>query len=176
MISFALSLVMNTLPPRKDRAQKSKKGKVSTREKVTARSETLSYKKEEDYSPDLKGLIQDLSLKEREFEVMHPAKSTAIERIMELGDRAVEPLLNALDNADEEARGWIIFLLGMLVDGRTLVPISTYVKANEERIRTGDGEALKAFELEIGRLIKENRQLDTRSDAEHPRPDGINHP
>jgi hypothetical protein len=127
-------------------------------------------------SEELKGLIQDLSLKEREFEVMHPEKSRAIERIMELGDIAVEPLVEALDNADEEARGWIIFLLGMLVDGRTLVPISTYVKANEEKIRTGDDEALKTFELEIGRLIKEARQLDTRSDAEHPRPDGINHP
>jgi HEAT repeat protein len=106
---------------------------------------------------------------------MHPEKSSAIERIIELGDRAVEPLLNALDDADEEARGWIIFLLGMLADGSTLAPISTYVKANEEKIRTGDGEALKAFELEIARIIRETRQPDASTNAEHP-PDGVNYP
>ncbi|RZN40307.1 MAG: hypothetical protein EFT35_03105 [Methanophagales archaeon ANME-1-THS] len=149
---------MNTVPPKKDRAQKSKGGKVSKRDKLSEKSEPLSYTEEEDYSPDLKGLIHDLSLKEREFEVLHPEKSSAIERIIELGDRAVEPLLNALDDADEEARGWIIFLLGMVVDGSTLVPISTYVKANEEKIRSGDGEALKAFEQEIERVIKEMRR------------------
>jgi len=175
MISRALSLLMNINPPKKDITQKSKKVKVSKGKKVSEKSEPLSYKKEEDYLRDLKGLIQDLSLKEREFELMHPRKSKAIERIMELGDVAVEPLIDALDNVDEEARGWIIFLLGMILDGRTLVPISSYVKANEEKIRTRDGEALKEFEREIGRLIKETRQIDASTNAEHS-PNGVNYP
>lgn len=148
-------------PPKKD--LKRRTGKASN--KVC--EEPLQFKNaEERYPDDLDNLIRDLSLEERELEVMRPEKSSAIERIIELGDRAVAPLLDALDNADEEARGWIIFLLGMVVEGSTLAPLTAYVRANEERIRRGDSETLKGFEEEVERLIRAMRK---RADAGHPR-------
>lgn len=117
---------------------------------------------------ELKGLIQDLSLKEQGVELVHPQKSIAIERIMQLGKIAVEPLVDALDHADSEARGWIIFLLGMLLDSKTLAPISKYLKANEEKIRNGEVDALKKFDQEIRHVIKSSvkRELIPSNKAE----------
>ena len=117
---------------------------------------------------ELKGLIQDLSLKEQGVELVHPQKSIAIERIMQLGKKAVEPLVDALDYADSEARGWIIFLLGMLLDSKTLAPISKYLKANEEKIRNGEDDALKKFDQVIRTVIKSSvkRELIPSNKAE----------
>jgi hypothetical protein len=107
-------------------------------------------------SEEFGSLIRDLGLKEREFELIHPDKSRAIVKILQLGEIAVEPLIEALDTADPEAKAWIIFLLGELMDRRVLIPISKYLNANEEKIRTSNVDALKNLgSREIKRLINE---------------------
>jgi len=121
---------------------------------MTSYNPLPEFSPEKTTTEELKGLIQDLSLKEQGVELVHPQKSIAIERIMQLGEIAVEPLVDALDYANLEARGWIIFLLGMLLDSKTLDPISTYLKANEEKIRNGEVDALKKFDQEIRHVIK----------------------
>ncbi len=116
---------------------------------------------------ELKCLIQDLSLKEREVELIHPAKSRAIEKIMRLGEIAVEPLIEAFDNSDLEAKGWIIYLLGMLMDDRVIAPISEYFKVNEEKIRSREVDPFETLDsCEIRRLINVGKQLETRTDSE----------
>jgi len=121
----------------------------------------------------LQGLIRDLSLKEREFELMHPKKSKAIEKLMQLGEAAVEPLIEAFDGADMEARGWIIYLLGELMDRGALLPISRYLNVDEEKIRNREADALKNFDSrELKRLIKGAKQLEARTDSEHSPGDG----
>ena len=111
-------------------------------------------------------LIRDLGLKEREFDLIHPDKSRAIEKILQLGDIAVEPLIEALDTADPEAKVWIIFLLGELMDRRVIIPISKYLNANEEKIRTSNVDALKNFgSREIKRLINERTLIEEKNNS-----------
>ena len=111
-------------------------------------------------------LIRDLGLKEREFDLIHPDKSRAIEKILQLGEIAVEPLIEALDTADPEATVWIIFLLGELMDGRVIIPISKYLNANEEKIRTSNVDALKNFgSREIKRLINERTLIEEKNNS-----------
>ena len=115
---------------------------------------------------ELKGLIQDLSLKERELELINSEKVRAIEKIMQLREIAIEPLIEALDNADLEAKGWIIYLLGELLDNRAIVSIYKYLNANEEKIRNSEGDALKNLDSrEIRRLIKKAKQIETRNES-----------
>jgi HEAT repeat protein len=119
-------------------------------------------------SEELKGLIRDLSLKEREFELIHPKKSKAIEKLMQRGEAAVEPLIEAFDDADAESRGWIIYILGALTDRGALLPISWYLNADEEKIRTIEADALRNFDSrEIKRLIKAAKQIEARADSDH---------
>jgi len=128
---------------------------------------------EKPLSEELQGLIQDLSLKERTFELIHPKKSKAIEKLMKLGAAAVAPLIEAFDHADAEARGWIIYLLGELMDGGALLPISRYLNTDEEKIRDREADALKNFDSrELKRLIKGAKQLEARTDSEHSEADG----
>ena len=111
-------------------------------------------------------LIRDLGLKEREFDLIHPDKSRAIEKILQLGKIAVEPLIEALDTADPEAKVWIIFLLGELMDRRLIIPISKYLNANEEKIRTSNVDALKNFgSREIKRLINERTLIEEKNNS-----------
>jgi hypothetical protein len=117
---------------------------------------------------ELKCLIRDLSLKEREFELIHPMKASAIEKIMQFGERAVEPLIEAFDTSDLDAKGWIIYLLGVLMDNRVIAPISEYFKVNEEEIHSSEADPLETLDsCEIRRLINEGKQLETRTDSEH---------
>jgi hypothetical protein len=112
-------------------------------------------------SDEFKCLIQDLSLKEREYELIHPAKSRAIEKIMQLGEIAVEPLIEAFDNSDLEAKGWIIYLLGVLLDNRVIAPISEFFSnINEEKIRGREVDPLKFLDsCKIRRLINEGKGI-----------------
>lgn len=111
-------------------------------------------------------LIRDLGLKEREFELIHPDKSRAIEKILQLGEIAVEPLIDALDTADPEAKAWIIFLLGELMDQGVIIPISKYLNANEEKVRTSTGDALKNVgSREIKRLINERALIEEKNNS-----------
>lgn len=115
---------------------------------------------------ELKCLIHDLSLKEREFELIHPAKSRAIEKIMRLGERAVEPLIDAFDHANLEARGWIIYLLGVLMDHRVVAPISEYFAVHGEKLRNSEVDPLETLDsCKIRRLINEGKQTETSADS-----------
>ncbi|RZN33695.1 MAG: hypothetical protein EFT35_10190 [Methanophagales archaeon ANME-1-THS] len=128
-------------------------------------------------SEELKGFIRDLSLKEREFELIHPKKSKAIEKLIQLGEVAVEPLIEAFDEADAETRGWIIYILGALTDRGALLPLSWYLNADEEKIRTIEADALSNFNSrEIKRLVKAAKQLGARTDSEHTTADGARIP
>lgn len=130
-------------------------------------------KRETLLSEEFKGFIQDLSLKEREFELIHPKKSKAIEKLMQLGEAAVEPLIEAFDDADAESRGWIIYIVGALTDRGALLPIFRYLNLDEEKIRTIGADALRNFDSrEIKRLIKAAKQLEARTDSEHTPVDG----
>jgi HEAT repeat protein len=140
-------------------------------------------KLEKPLSEVLKDLIQDLSLEEREFELMHPKKSKAIEKLMKLGEAVIEPLIEAFDDADAEARGWIIYLLGELMDRGALFPILRYLNVDEEKIRDMGADALSNFDSrEIKRLIKAAKEIEPRADSEHsptadaPIRDGIEDP
>ncbi len=117
---------------------------------------------------ELQRLIHNLSLKERKFELIHPKKSMAIEKILQLGGIAIEPLLEALDTADAEARGWIIFLLGELLDGRARIHISQYLSTHAEKIRNGESDTFKYLDSrEMRRLIKGAKQTEARNGSEH---------
>jgi HEAT repeat protein len=107
---------------------------------------------------EVQQLILDLSLQEREQELIHPRKSRAIERLLQLGEAAVEPLLDALETADLEARGWILYLLGVLMDRRAVVPISSYLNREEEMLRRGEVDPLLQLDGRVlRRLLKEAR-------------------
>ena len=126
-------------------------------------------------SEELEGLIQDLSLKERAFELIHPKKSKAIEKLMRLGAAAVAPLIEAFDHADAEARGWIIYLLGELMESGALLPISRYLNIDEEEMRNREVDTLKNFDSrELKRLIKKAKQLEASHDSEHGETNGAN--
>ena len=117
---------------------------------------------------ELQCLIRDLNLKEREFELIHPAKSRAIEKIMRIGEIAVEPLIEAFDKCNLEAKGWIIYLLGVLIDHRIIAPISEYFKVNEETIRSRAINPMETLDSdEIRRLITKGKEIETIPDSEH---------
>lgn len=125
---------------------------------------------------ELARLIQDLSLKEREFELIHPKKSKAIEKLIKLGEVAIEPLIEAFDAADTETRGWIMYILGALTDRGALLPLSWCLNLDEEKIRARGADALKEFDSrEIKRLVKMAKQVEAGLDTEPTTADNAAH-
>ena len=119
---------------------------------------------EESTLDDLKCLIRDLSLKERAFELIHPDKSRAIEKIMLLGKAAVEPLIEAFDTSNLEGRGWIIYLLGELVDNGEIAPIVEYLTVNKGKMSNDEGNPLNMLNSRtLGRLLHAAQKSETRS-------------
>jgi HEAT repeat protein len=109
---------------------------------------------------EVERLIQALSLRDRERELIHPMKSRAIEHLLQLGEAAIEPLLDAFESADLEARGWILYLLGVLLDQRAVAPLSAYLNREDELLRREE-EADPLLQLDghvLRRLLQEGRE------------------
>gem|GEM_PF-3520064 len=109
---------------------------------------------------EVERLIQALSLQDRAHELIHPMKSRAIELLLQLGEAAIEPLLDAFESADREARGWILYLLGVLLDQRAVAPLSAYLNREDELLRREE-EADPLLQLDghvLRRLLQEGRE------------------
>lgn len=112
-------------------------------------------------------LIQALSLRDREHELIHPLKSRAIEHLLQLGEAAIEPLLDAFEAADLEARGWILYLLGVMLDQRAVAPLSAYLSRDEELLSRdeADDPLLQLDGHVLRRLLQEGREELARHDS-----------
>ena len=99
---------------------------------------------QENETATLNALIRDLSLTPPELSLFHPQKEKAMDALKRSGRTALQPLLQALENSDEEAKGTIIYLLSCIEDNRTtILPISKQLKDNSSKVRT---EAISALE------------------------------
>ena len=62
---------------------------------------------------------------------------------MEIGDRAVKPLLWALESADEQGRGEAARALGRIGDPRAVQPLRAALADPDALVRNSAAEALK---------------------------------
>lgn len=109
---------------------------------------------------EVERLIHALSLQDRERELIHPLKSRAIEHLLQLGEAAIEPLVDAFEAADREARGWILYLIGVLLDQRAIAPLSAYLNREDELLRREEAaDPLLQLDAHVLRqLLQEGRE------------------
>jgi hypothetical protein len=90
-------------------------------------------------------LIANLSLRAEGLEMMNPEKSKAYAELQHRGAAALGPLIEALPQADSEAAGSIVSLLGQTLDGRAIGPIVGQLDNSSSSVRYEAVAALARF-------------------------------
>ncbi len=109
-------------------------------------SKSSNKSPQENGTDSINSLIQHLSLKPSGLDLIHPEKLKAMEAIKRRGTTALQPLLQALERSDEDAKGTIIYLLSCMEDNRTtILPIAKQLKDNSPKVRNEAICALEGF-------------------------------